>query len=158
LIAAVSRRSAIAMSEPEITAFLETHWSCVLGSHGPQGHPHLATLSYTLVDGRLAFTAYSRSQKIVNLLRDPRSSVLVEDVGETYDEIRGVSVRGRAELSDDPDLVATVMAGVSRQIQRSGRPVRLDNATPSIVAKRTAATVIADRVLSWDHTRLGGRY
>lgn len=146
------------MPDAEITAFLDTHWSCVLGSQGPSGHPHLATLSYALVDGRLAFTAYRKSQKIVNLRRDPRSTVLVEDVGDAYDEIRGVSIRGSAELSDDPEYVEAVIAAVARQIQRCGRPVRLDNATPEIAGKRTAVVVVPDRVLSWDHTRLGGHY
>jgi len=65
------------------------------------GTPHLTTLFHVVDDrGRIAFWTYGRSQKIRNLERDPRISMLVED-GEDYFELRGVSIQGRARLVEE---------------------------------------------------------
>ncbi|NIR38058.1 MAG: pyridoxamine 5'-phosphate oxidase, partial [Actinobacteria bacterium] len=49
----------------------------------------------------------TKSQRIVNLRRDPRVTALVE-TGVGYDELRGVMVRGTAVLEDDPVRVLDV--------------------------------------------------
>lgn len=45
---------------------------------------------YAVVDGEIWLETKAKSQKAVNLTRDPRVSFLIED-GNTYDTLRGVS-------------------------------------------------------------------
>ena len=65
---------------------------------------------YAVVDGDIWFETKAKSQKVVNLRRDPRISCLVE-AGHTYDTLRGVELEGTAEIVDDPDALWDV--GVS---------------------------------------------
>ena len=50
---------------------------------------------------------FTKSQKIKNLERDPRATLLFED-GVTYDKLRGVSYECDVELSTDYDVVKGV--------------------------------------------------
>ncbi len=107
------------MTEAEVTAFLSAQVKVQVASLDRDGGPHLTTLFYVMDGERIAFWTYGRSQKIRNLERDQRISCLVED-GTDYFELRGVSIRGRAELVRDRDeiyrigaSVATAMTGAS---------------------------------------------
>ena len=73
----------------------------------PDGKPHLVAMWYAVLDGEIWFETKAKSQKAVNLRRDPRITCLVE-AGEQYGELRGVSIAGRAELHDDYDTVYEV--------------------------------------------------
>ena len=97
----MSARDAVRMDRAEVEEFLGSQVKVQVASLGKDGAPHLATLFYVVEDGRIAFWTYARSQKVRNLERDPRVSCLVED-GLDYFELRGVSVRGRAEILRDP--------------------------------------------------------
>ena len=68
----------------------------------PDGRPHLVAMWYAVVDGEIWFETKAKSQKAVNLRRDPTITVMIED-GQTYDTLRGVSIDGRAEIIDDPE-------------------------------------------------------
>ena len=48
-------------------------------------------LWYTVRDGDLWAWTFAKSQKIKNLERDPRCTVLIE-AGEEYQELRGVQI------------------------------------------------------------------
>src|SRR5207245_8768047 len=73
--------------------------------------PHLVTMYYVMTGSQIAFWTYRRSQKALNLDRDPRISCLVED-GEEYFDLRGVLVQGVARRIEDPEEIA----GIGRQI------------------------------------------
>lgn len=150
-------RDAVRMSDAEIAAVLEANLKVQVASNGHDGVPHLTTLFYVVRDGRIAFWTYGRSQKIRNLERDPRVSALVED-GEDYFALRGVSITGQAELVRDRDEifaigseVATRMAGAEsfEALGDLGREMVEKQAT-----KRVGVVIHADRVATWDHSKL----
>ncbi len=67
---------------------------------------------FTLDDARrILMTTYGRSQKAVNLRRDPKAALLVES-GERYDELKGVLIRGRAEVLEDEELCVRVLTAI----------------------------------------------
>ena len=70
----VSARDRVRMGEDEVAAFLAGHLKVQVASIGRDGAPHLTTLFYVLLDGRIAFWTYATSQKVRNLERDPRIS------------------------------------------------------------------------------------
>ena len=146
------RRDLIAMSEAERFAFLESRKSLSVATLNADGSPHLTVLWYGLVDGKIVIETYTKSQKIKNLERDPRIAVMAES-GTEYKELRGVSIRGRAELSRDPETVRRLHSAVLR------RNTDLDEATitaaaESMLPKKTVITVHPERIMSWDHSKL----
>src|SRR5689334_3004870 len=99
-----SRRDLIKMTSAEADAFLTGRHSMSVATVGAEGRIHLVAMWYGFLDGAPAFWTYGRSQKIVNLRRDPRLTCLVE-TGETYDTLKGVELVGRGEVIDDPTVV-----------------------------------------------------
>ena len=102
--------------------------------------------------GQIAFWTYTQSQKVLNLRRDPRLSCLVEE-GTRYDELRGVQIRGRATLNDDPAVVLDL--GYRLRARYNTSPNERDPATVARQApKRVAIFVIPEEISSWDHRKL----
>lgn len=149
----VNQRAQIVMSETEITEFLERSRIMTLASLGKNGTPHLTAMWYGLVDGEIWFETKGKSQKAVNLRRDPRVTVLVE-AGDTYDQLRGVSIEGRAEIVEDPEALFKV--GVSVWERYTGPYTEeLRPMVEAMLNKRVAIRVVPERVRSWDHRKLG---
>jgi PPOX class probable F420-dependent enzyme len=151
------RREQIQMTDAERESFIEERKSLQVATLNKDGTPHLTTLWFALVDGDIVFETFTKSQKIVNLKRDPRIAVLLED-GTEYNQLRGVSINGRAELHDDPEVVHPYALAVMRRNQPEIPEDALDQAAKMMSAKRTAVVVKPERIISWDHRKLGGSY
>jgi hypothetical protein len=89
----------IAMTPDELDAYLAHERTCTLATLSSDG-PHVTALWFVW-DGT-SFWLYSitRSQRWVDLERDPRVAVLVE-AGEDYFDLRGVEIRGKVEVVGD---------------------------------------------------------
>lgn len=148
-----NQRALVVMSDAEVEQLLTGARIMTMGTVAADGQPHLVAMWFAIVDGAICFETKAKSQKAVNLRRDPRISVLVED-GTTYDQLRGVSIEGTAEVSDDPDLLWRI--GVDIWERYYGRYD--DDAKPfveTMLAKRVAVRIVPTRVRSWDHAKLG---
>ena len=152
-----SRRDSIRMSDDEIWKFIEGRKSLQVATLNRDGSPHLTTLWFGILDGDIVFETFTKSQKIVNLKRDPRIAVLVED-GLEYNELRGVAINGRAELHSDPAVVHPYALAVMKRNQPEIPPEHLEAAAKRMAAKRTAVVVKPEKIVSWDHRKLGGTY
>jgi PPOX class probable F420-dependent enzyme len=152
----VGRRDAIKMSDDEIGAFLEAGRDLQVASINADGTPHLVTMWYAMQHGEVAFWTYGKSQKIINLRRDPRLSVLVA-TGEVYEQLKGVSIQGQAEIVDDPDDVLRYGEAV---YERYWGPLNdtVREGVQAMGAKRVVIVVKPEKILSWDHSKLGGAY
>ena len=140
------------MTDEEVAAFLAERRKVHVATLGRDGSPHLVPMYFLVVEGAVTFWTYTASQKIANLRRDPRITVMAED-GEAYFDLRGVQVVGRAHLTSDPALVA---AFGERLYERYFG--RLDEDGRAHVARsasrRTRVSVEPVRVVSWDHRKL----
>ncbi|OHV31214.1 MULTISPECIES: pyridoxamine 5'-phosphate oxidase family protein [Pseudofrankia] len=148
-----NQRSQIEMTAEEISAYVATRRTATLVSLGPTGHPHAVAMWFAVLDGVLWFETKAKAQKALNIRRDPRVTVLLED-GLTYDTLRGVSMEGRAEIVDDPEALWAVGVNVW---ERYHGPYS-DEARPLVefmLHKRVAVRVDVERVRSWDHRKLG---
>ena len=152
-----SRRGQIRMTDDEVWKFVESRKSLQVATLNRDGSPHLTTLWFGMLDGDIVFETFTKSQKIVNLKRDPRIAVLVED-GDVYNELRGVAINGRAELYDEPDEVFRYALAVTRKNNPGLSDEQQQAAARILSQKRTAVVVKPERIVSWDHRRLGGRY
>ena len=149
------RRDQIRMTDDEIEDFLGSQKTLMVATNGKDGMPHLVPMWFAVSGGSIVFHTFTKSQKIRNLERDERLSVLVES-GDTYDQLRGVSIQGRAELIDGEDKYPYVIDVIRRY--REMPDEALEPAARQVAAKRTVVKVHADKVMSWDHRKLGGGY
>jgi len=149
----VNQRSQIEMTDDEIAAFLASQRTANLVTVGATGHPHAVAMWFAVIDGVIWFETKAKAQKALNISRDPRVTVLVED-GLTYDSLRGVSLEGRAEIVDDPEALWAVGVNVW---ERYNGPYteELKPFVELMLNKRVAVRVDVDRTRSWDHRKLG---
>lgn len=148
-----NQRSQIVMSQEEITDFVARSRTGTMATVGAGGQPHLVAMWYGIVDGDIWVETKAKSQKAVNIRRDPRVSFMIED-GMTYDSLVGVSFEGVAEIHDDPDTIFAV--GVSVWERYNGPYTDdLKPAVDMMMNKRVAVRIAPRRVRSWDHRKLG---
>lgn len=147
-------RDAVRLTDEELEDFLASNMKVQVATNGPDGHPHLTTLFYVMVDGQMFFWTYGKSQKIQNLRRDPRITCLVED-GTDYFELRGATISGKARLIEDYDQlvdlggrVATVMANGADLGELGDQIVRQQ------ARKRVGVIVEPEKIASWDHRKM----
>jgi nitroimidazol reductase NimA-like FMN-containing flavoprotein (pyridoxamine 5'-phosphate oxidase superfamily) len=131
-----------------------------LATINPDGTPHLVSMFYALLNGRIAFWTYRASQKARNLSRDPRLTCLVEE-GESYFELRGVQLTGTARRIDDRagvteigNLVAARMPSPVGDLPPAEMAEALTAYVSQAATKRTAYVLDPVRTTSWDHRRL----
>lgn len=153
-----SKRDQIELTEDEIREFLEEHETVVVGTNGPRGVPHLMPLWYIVRGAEIWGWTFTKSQKIKNLERDPRATLLFED-GVTYDKLRGVSYECDVELSGDYVVVKAVGIDLFTKYGDGNYPAdpviaMIEQQAP----KRTALRFVPTRTMSWDHRKLGGVY
>jgi PPOX class probable F420-dependent enzyme len=155
------KRDRIAMSHDEIVAFLDEQRTLQVASIDHDGAPHLVAMWFAFWDDRVAFWTYAKSQKVLNLRRDPRITVMVES-GTTYGELRGVVIKGRARIVEDHDEVLRFGEKVYERYWGAGAPALDADAVREAVAvmgaKRVLVVVEPDHVMSWDHRKLDGAY
>jgi hypothetical protein len=142
----------IAMTPEEVDAFLAEERTCRVATVGRDG-PHATPLWYAWHGGALWLTSVVRSQRWTDLQRDPRVAVVV-DAGASYDELRGVELRGRVE--------------VVGEVPRTGEPVPELAGPEQLMADRYMGgtfvhdgrhawlRLVPDKITSWDFRKLGG--
>jgi PPOX class probable F420-dependent enzyme len=154
----MQRRKTIALTPEEQRRFLEASHTIILTSLDRQGYPHSVAMWYVAdPDGTVLMTTFAKSQKAVNLRRDPRCALLLES-GRTYPELKGLLVRGRAALDGDVEHVLDVLARVHAKYNAPGPADGLREAMRGQARKRVVIRVRPERVASWDHAKLGGAY
>ena len=153
------KRGQIQMSEEEITRFLDGERVMTVCTNGRDGWPHVTALWYVLRDGEPWIYTYAKSQKVRNLERDPRATLLAE-AGHEYHELKGVMLRTTAEVHKDLDTVAGVAEQLFQRYQDGSQAI--DPATRDALraqaAKRVAVQFHVEQIVSWDHAKLAGAY
>jgi PPOX class probable F420-dependent enzyme len=150
----INQRSSVVMSSGETTAFVAAARTATLATLGPSGRPHLVAMWFGLIDGRVCFETKAKSQKAVNLRRDPAVSCMIE-TGDTYDTLRGVAIEGTASMiSDgaDPDYWRAATSVFERYYGPTGDDTRA--ALETMMRNRIVVVIEPDRVRSWDHRKL----
>jgi PPOX class probable F420-dependent enzyme len=160
----VSRRDQIKLSPEEQRELLESERVVQVATHGPRGWPHVMPLWYVVRAGdegepELWVWTYGKSQKIKNLERDPRATLLVE-AGTEYVELRGMQIEAEAELIRDLDRVVDFGKELTIRYTEGIDSIEGD-AEAGLQAQAPKRVVIrfrAVRTATWDHRKLGGTY
>jgi PPOX class probable F420-dependent enzyme len=154
----MSRRGEIQLSPDEQRELIDSERIVVVSSLGLRGWPHSMPLWYVPREGEIWIYTYAKSQKVKNLERDPRATLLVE-TGHEYAELRGVEIEAEAEIHRDLDTVFELAMDLTSRYA-DGAQVEGDaaDALRNQARKRVAIRFEARRVASWDHRKLGGTY
>jgi PPOX class probable F420-dependent enzyme len=150
---ATNRRQQIRLSLDEQAAFFRERKKAALATIDKDGFPHVVAMNYFASDGAFYMTSYGKAQKVVNIRRNPKVALMIE-AGDEYAELRGVMIRGRCEILEDEGSVRAAFE--ARGAQANASPVQ-----PGALAsapKRVVLKIIPEKVVSWDHRKLGGRY
>src|SRR5215218_10951391 len=100
----MSRRDQITLSDSELLELLDAERIAVVSSFGPRGWPHSMPMWFVPREGEVWVWTYAKSQKVRNLERDPRATLLVE-TGREYGELRGAMIEAEAEIRRDFETV-----------------------------------------------------
>lgn len=153
-----NKRASITMTDAEIEAYLEEQKVLNVATIGPSGHPHLVAMWYVVMDGKVTFWTFGKSQKIVNLRRDPKITGLIES-GETYESLRGLELVGTGRIIEDYETILSIGKAVG--LKYNGEGAISDAALPFLEAqakKRLGIQIDVERIVSWDHGKIGGGY
>jgi len=145
------------MTPDEMRTFLDEGRDLQVASINADGTPHLVTMWYLREGDDLLFWTYAKSQKVVNVRRDPRATVLVA-TGEKYEELKGVSITGSTTVVDDLD---EVLAFGEKVYEKYWGPIDNDlvrEGVRTMGAKRVVVRVTPVKTTSWDHSKLAGVY
>jgi PPOX class probable F420-dependent enzyme len=148
----VNQRSAIKMTAEEIDAFLHEERTVSMCSMHPDGSIHAVAMWYGFLDGVIAVETKRKSQKVQNLRRDPRLTLLVE-AGRAYEELRGVELVGQARIIEDDAAIwnfgVSMWERYMAPYTEEQRPL-----VEAMMRNRLVVTVDITKVVSWDHRKL----
>ena len=154
-----SRRELIAMTPDEIRAYLKAQQRIIVISNGLGGFPHPAPMNFGLdAQDRVLLLTFAKSQKVRNLERDPRATLLVES-GLVYTELKSVIIYAQTEIIPPGPEFETARAsfGDKQQTRTANTPEMLKQIDESM-SKRVCLRFTPERYVSWDHSKLGGKY
>jgi nitroimidazol reductase NimA-like FMN-containing flavoprotein (pyridoxamine 5'-phosphate oxidase superfamily) len=155
----------LSLSPDELDELMTTSWNMRIATTGPGDRINLTPLWFGWAGGRIYF--YARGQKITNLRRTPRCTVLV-DRNERFPELQGAMFQGVATVLEDaaaenadPHLedarwqMGTKYAGGHGEpAPTSDEPIR--NSASARGRAWRWVVVEPQRVVTWDNHKLGG--
>ncbi len=137
------------MSKEEVDAFLDSKpgWM-MLTSQGRDGYPHTVPIGYFRDGDRIFMGCRENTQKVKNIERNPKVSLVIED-GKTMSDLRGILFRGYASVvrEDEERLKISRLAAKLR-----GAPE--DEWPTTASAGAVFIKVDSPRVTSWDYSKV----
>jgi PPOX class probable F420-dependent enzyme len=155
----MSRRDQIKMTPEEQLELLGQERVVIVSSLGPRGWPHSMPMWFVVRDGEIWVWTFAKSQKVKNLERDDRCTLLVE-AGHSYEELRGVQIEARAEIIRDTPKVLDFAKELTLRYADGIDEIGEDAAAAleAQAPKRVAVRFEPIRTATWDHRKLGGGY
>ena len=144
------------MSQEETLSFLEKQISLQIGTINKDGSPHLTTMWYLYDGSSFIFHTYTKSQKIINLLRDPRITLLTE-AGSRYSDLKGIIVYGEAEIingKDSPEEIVKYMDIVGNKYIKGEDSTQYLEGMKLQAPKRSVVIIKPSKFISWDHSKI----
>lgn len=147
-------RPDIRLTADQQAVYLRANRKCALATLDKDGFPHVTAMNFVLRDGAFYMTSYGKAQKVVNIRRNPKTAIMVE-TGSAYAELKGVMVRGECQIIEGEDAVHQVWAwSAEARGETYSRPAGASSSAP----KRVVLKIVPHKIVTWDHSKLGGRY
>jgi PPOX class probable F420-dependent enzyme len=149
----VNQRSSIKMTPDEIDEFLHERRPTSMCTINHDGSIHAVAMWYGFLEGSVAIESKAKAQKIQNLRRDSRLTLLFE-AGEYYEELRGVELVGQAEIIEDMERMWPLGVDVFSRYY-GGYNDELKPFVETMLHNRVVVKLNVERTVSWDHRKLG---
>ena len=149
-------RPALAMTRVERDGFLRSQPICRVATVGRAGRPRLSALWYVWDGTALWLNSLVRSRRWAELDRDPRLTAIVDDGGDDFHRLRGVTLTGTARIVGEvprrgEDVAALVEPErLFADKYMGGSAFRYDG-------RHGWLKLIPDRIVSWDFAKLPRR-
>jgi PPOX class probable F420-dependent enzyme len=153
----MNRRDQVKMTPEERRRFLAETKTIVLSTVDHRGYPHSVAMWFEMDGDSIIMTTFAKSQKTVNMRRNPKVALMAES-GESYDQLKGVLVRGRAEVIADAEACAGLLLRVNARTAGTALAPEAEALLRAQARKRVLIRVIPERISSWDHSKLQGAY
>ena len=146
------QRSKVVMTPEEVDAFLQERRAMTMSTICADGSIHSIAMWYGFLEGAVAIESKAKAQKVVNLRRNPNLTMMAE-AGDTYEELRGVTLIGKGEIVEEPDRIWELGVSV---FERYNAPYteEMKPFVEVMLRKRVVVKLHVDRVISWDHRKL----
>ena len=146
------------MTADEIARFVAEPRSGVLSTLDKNGGPHSAGMWFVPSGAEILMWTYAKSQKAVNLRRDPRCAFLVED-GLAYDELRGILITGSVTLIEGFEDIRAIGIALYDRYTKPHTGIPAEDG-PIVEIERQARKWVGISlpvagIASWDHSKLG---
>lgn len=135
------------MDSDERDSFLQQERMCRVASLGADGEPHNSPLWFVWDGAALWLNSIVKSQRWVNIQRDPRVSIVI-DAGADFSELRGVELTGSVERVGDAPRTETPDDQLVTPEQLFGS--KYGNGTFSIDGRHAWLRLTPERIVSWD--------
>lgn len=153
----MSKRAAIQLSQEEVAAYLKTSRTMTLVSNGKDGFPHPMPMWYAVDgDNAIYMTTFRKSQKVANLRRNPKAALLVES-GDAYAELKGLVIYAEVQLLESAEDTKDVLVRVAKQ-RGEAADATAQAGMLKTAEKRIGMKFKPQKIVSWDHAKLGGAY
>jgi nitroimidazol reductase NimA-like FMN-containing flavoprotein (pyridoxamine 5'-phosphate oxidase superfamily) len=104
----------IALTPDEVDAFLASARTARVATVGRNGRPHVVPLWYVWLDGTMFVNTTRGNRSVRNIESNPAAAATVDD-GESYEDLRGVVLRGPMEEADRDPRLPQVLKAFSRK-------------------------------------------
>jgi PPOX class probable F420-dependent enzyme len=135
------------LSEPLAAELLPARLIANLATFNPDGTVHLVPMWFLLDGDVILLASGRRSQKVRNLERDPRATIMVHDSRPGF-EVCGVSLVGRAEIVRGGEAARLVRRVHRKYVSERGLELRL--AREFLGSDDVALRFYPEHALSWD--------
>ena len=145
------RGRSIAMRQDELDTFLRGQDMCRVATVDADGRPHNSPLWFVWDGSAVWLNSVVRSQRWVNLARNPQVSVVV-DSGHGYGELRGVELVGAVEQVGDVPRRSTPDPELEHPERLFGS--KYANGTFVADGRHAWLRLAPDKIVSWDFRKM----
>jgi len=144
----------IAMTPAELDRFLAEERTCRVATVGADGSPHNVPLWFAWDGTSLWLNSVVKSQRWVDVARDPRASVVI-DGGVAYGELRGAELIGSlVPVGEAPRTAAPDPTLATPERLFAEKYTGSDRFAPD--GRHAWLRLTPDKIVSWDFRKMEG--
>jgi hypothetical protein len=141
----------IAMTADEVDAYLRDTRTCRVATVSVDGAPHVSPLWFVWDGTAVWLNSIVKSQRWVDLMRDPRISLVV-DGGHDFFELHGVEMGGRVEVVGDVPRTGGDDPLVAEAERLFGE--KYTGGSFIIDGRHAWLRLVPDKIVSWDYRKI----
>ncbi|MEU1185821.1 pyridoxamine 5'-phosphate oxidase family protein [Streptomyces sp. NPDC005820] len=146
------RGATIAMDAGEVDAFLRAQPVCRVAVTASDGHPHLSPLWFVWDGTALWLNSLVRSRRWTDVVKHGRIAVVVDEGGFDFLALRGVELRGAAEVVGEVPRTGEPYAGLVEPERLFGE--KYAGGRFRYDGRHGWLRMVPDEVVSWDFGKL----